>query len=67
VAEKASDVPVTYTNSSGDLFVPNTQTLTVSGVPSGQCDGIIKNGDKAEFTGTFLVSPKQTITGTPAG
>jgi len=67
VAEKASDVPVTYTNSSGDLFIPNTQTLTVSGVASGGCDSLIHNGDKAEFTGTFLVSPKQAIVGTPAG
>jgi hypothetical protein len=62
-----TDKPVTYTNSSGILAVPNTPTLTVSGVPSGDCAGIIKNGDTAEFAGNFAVSPKQTITGTPAG
>ncbi|HTU75017.1 MAG TPA: hypothetical protein VMG38_15995 [Trebonia sp.] len=65
VTESASDLPVTYTNSSGDLFVPNTTTLTVSGVNG--CDGIINDNDVAEFTGTFAVSPTQTITGTPAG
>lgn len=67
VAEKTTDVPVTYTNSSGDLFVPNTKTLAVSGVASGGCDNLIHNGDVAEFTGTFAVSPKQTITGSPTG
>jgi hypothetical protein len=63
--ESASDVPVTYTNSSGDLQVFNTKTLKVSGVSG--CDGIINNNDVAEFAGTFAVSPKQTITGSPTG
>jgi hypothetical protein len=63
--ESSSDVPVTYTNSTGDLFVPNTKTLKVSAVSG--CDSIIKNNDVAEFTGTFAVSPKQTITGSPTG
>jgi hypothetical protein len=65
VGDAASSTWVTYTNSNGDLFVPNTTTLTVSNVSG--CSGIINNGDTAEFTGTFAVSPAQTITGTPAG
>ncbi len=65
VPESASDVPVTYTNSTGDLFVPNTKTLKVTSVTG--CDSIIKINDVAEFTGTFAVSPKQTITGSPTG
>jgi hypothetical protein len=60
----ASDLPVTYNNSTGELFVPSTPTLKVTSVTG--CEGIIKVGDAAEFTGTFLISPKQTITGSPA-
>jgi hypothetical protein len=65
VGDPASNTWVTYTNGSDQLFVPNTATLTVSNVSG--CSGIINNNDSAEFSGTLVVSPGQTITGTPAG
>jgi hypothetical protein len=63
--ESASDVPLTYTSSTGRVFLPNTETLTVSGVRG--CDSLIGDGDVAEFTGTVSVRPEQAIAGTPAG
>jgi hypothetical protein len=54
-------VSVTYTNSTGALKVlttgGNLHIYSVSG-----CFGLIHSGDPATFSGTYAVSPKQTIT-----
>ena len=54
-------VKVTYTNSTGKLKVlasgGNLHVYNVSG-----CAGQINNKDATTFTGTYTVSPKQTIT-----
>ncbi len=54
-------VAVTYTNSTGVLQVLSTggnlHIFKVSG-----CLGLIASGDPASFSGSFTVSPKQTIT-----
>jgi hypothetical protein len=63
--ESTSDLPLTYSNSTGRVFLPNTETLTVSGVRG--CDTLIADGDVVEFTGTVSVRPEQAIAGTPAG
>jgi hypothetical protein len=52
----------TYTNSTGKLKVlatgGNLHVYDVSG-----CAGLIADGNATEFTATYTVSPKQTITG----
>jgi hypothetical protein len=51
----------TYTNSSGALKVLTTGgNLHIYGVSG--CAGLIKSGDGSTFSGTYTVSPKQTIT-----
>lgn len=54
-------VKVTYTNSTGKLKVAagggNLHVYNVSG-----CANLINSGDATQFTGTYTVSPKQTIT-----
>ncbi len=54
-------VAVTYTNSTGVLKVlptgGNLHVFRVSG-----CAGLIASGDPASFSGSYTVSPKQTIT-----
>ena len=54
-------VSATYTNSTGVLKTlttgGNLHTYSVSG-----CFGLIHSGDSATFSGTYAVSPKQTIT-----
>ena len=54
-------VAVTYTNSTGVLQVlttgGNLHIFRVSG-----CMGLIASGDPASFSGSYTVSPKQTIT-----
>jgi hypothetical protein len=54
-------VAVTYTNSSGALAVlasgGNLHIYSVSG-----CFGLIHSGDGSSFSGTYTVSPTQTIT-----
>jgi len=55
-------VKVTYTNSSGKLKVLTTGgNLHVFNVSSG-CRGLINTGDPTVFSGTYTISPKQTIT-----
>ena len=55
-------VKVTYTNSSGKLKVLTTGgNLHVFNVSSG-CGGLINTGDPTVFSGTYTISPKQTIT-----
>jgi hypothetical protein len=55
-------VKVTYTNSSGKLKVLTTGgNLHVFNVTTG-CGGLINNGDPTVFSGTYTVTPKQTIT-----
>lgn len=61
----SSSTWVTYTNSTGVLSIPNTSTLTVASVTG--CGGAVSVGNTGKFTGSFSVSPTQTITGTPAG
>ena len=54
-------VSATYTNSTGALKVlttgGNLHIYNVSG-----CAGLIRSGDATTFSGTYAVSPKQTIT-----
>jgi hypothetical protein len=56
------EVKATYTNSTGKLKVlatgGNLHVYDVSG-----CSGLINDNDATEFTATYTVSPKQTITG----
>jgi hypothetical protein len=54
-------VDVTYTNSTGALKVLTTGgNLHIYGVSG--CAGLIKAGDATTFSGSYTVSPKQTIT-----
>jgi hypothetical protein len=54
-------VKITYTNSTGKLKVlPTGGNLHVYNVKG--CAGLINSGDASTFTGTYTVSPKQTIT-----
>jgi hypothetical protein len=54
-------VKVTYTNSTGKLQVlPTGGNLHVYNVVG--CAGLINSNDASTFTGTYAVSPKQTIT-----
>lgn len=54
-------VDVTYTNSTGVLKVLTTGgNLHIYGVSG--CAGLIKSGDASTFSGSYTVSPKQTIT-----
>ena len=56
-------VKVTYTNSSGVLKVlPTGGTLHVFNVVG--CAGLINTGDATQFSGSYTVSPKQTIKAT---
>ncbi len=55
-------VDVTYTNSTAALKVLTTGgNLHIYGVSG--CAGLIKSGDATTFSGSYTVSPKQTITG----
>lgn len=56
-------VDVTYTNGTGVLRVLPNNTLTVSNVSL--CFGLMRNGDRARFDGSYVVSPRQTITMQP--
>jgi hypothetical protein len=60
-AKDNGTVKVTYSNKTHDLTVlaagGNLHVYNVSG-----CAGLINSGDGSSFTGTYLVSPKQTIT-----
>ena len=61
-ATSTGKVKVTYTNSSGKLKVLTTGgNLHVWNVSSG-CAGLINSGDPTTFSGTYTVTPKQTIT-----
>jgi hypothetical protein len=54
-------VKITYTNSTGKLKVlPTGGNLHVYNVVG--CAGLINSNDASTFTGTYTVSPKQTIT-----
>ena len=54
-------VKVTYTNSTHKLKVLATGgTLHVFNVNG--CAGLINSGDATQFTGTYTVTPAQTIT-----
>ena len=54
-------VKVTYTNSTGKLKVlPTGGNLHVCNVSG--CAGLINSGDATQFSGTYTVTPKQTIT-----
>jgi hypothetical protein len=56
-------VKVTYTNSSGVLKTSLTGgTLHIWNVSG--CAGLIKTGDASQFSGSYTVSPKQTIKAT---
>jgi hypothetical protein len=61
-ASKSGTVAATYTNSSGKLATKtsggNLHVWDVSG-----CAGLIKSGDATTFSGSYAISPKQTITG----
>ena len=60
-AGSAGKVKVTYTNSTHKLKVlPGGGTLHVFNVNG--CAGLINNGDATQFTGTYTVTPAQTIT-----
>jgi hypothetical protein len=60
-ATSKGKVKVTYTDSTGKLKVlttgGNLHVFNVSG-----CSGLINTGDATQFSGTYTVSPKQTIT-----
>jgi hypothetical protein len=56
------EVKVTYTNSTGKLKVLTTGgNLTIYNVSG--CLGLINSGDPTTFSGTYTITPKQTITG----
>jgi hypothetical protein len=59
-ATSKGKVKVTYTNGTGKLKVlptgGNLHVFNVSG-----CAGLINSGDATQFSGTYTVSPKQTI------
>ena len=59
-ATSAGKVTGTYTNSTGILKVSGGN-LHVWNVSSG-CLGLINTGDATTFTGSYTISPKQTIT-----
>jgi hypothetical protein len=62
-ATTAGKVKATYTNSSGVLKVlPSGGTLHVFNVSG--CAGLINSGDATQFSGSYTVSPKQTISPT---
>lgn len=62
-ATTGGTVKVTYTNSSGVLQVsPTGGTLHIWNVSG--CSGLINSGDASQFTGSYTVSPKQTISNT---
>ena len=60
-ATSKGKVKVTYTNSTGKLKVltsgGNLHVWNVAG-----CAGLINSGDATQFSGTYTVTPKQTIT-----
>ena len=60
-AGSTGKVKVTYTNSTGKLAVQakggNLHVFNVNG-----CAGLIASGDATQFSGTYTVSPAQTIT-----
>jgi hypothetical protein len=60
-ATSTGSVKVTYTNSTGKLAVQaaggNLHVYNVVG-----CSGLINTGDPTQFTGSYTVTPKQTIT-----
>lgn len=59
-ATSKGKVKVTYTNSTGKLKVLTTGgTLHVWNVAG--CAGLINTGDPTQFSGSYTVSPKQTI------
>jgi hypothetical protein len=61
-ATSTGKVKVTYTNSTGKLTVLTTGgNLHVFNVSSG-CAGLINTGDPTVFSGSYTVTPKQTIT-----
>jgi hypothetical protein len=61
-ATSTGKVKVTYTNSTGKLAVQTTGgNLHTWNVSSG-CAGLINSGDPAVFSGSYTVTPKQTIT-----
>jgi hypothetical protein len=61
-ATSTGKVKVTYTNSTGKLAVLTTGgNLHTWNVTSG-CAGLINSGDPAVFSGSYTVTPKQTIT-----
>lgn len=53
----------TYTNSTGvlDIQADATPALTISGV-TGNCAGLLNNGDKAKYTAKYKVTPVITVT-----
>ncbi len=60
-ATTPGSVKVTYTNSTGVLKVSGG-TLDIFNVSG--CSGLIKTNDESTFTGSYTVSPKQTIKAT---
>jgi hypothetical protein len=56
-------VDATYTNGTGILRVLPNNTLTVSNVVG--CFGLMRNGDRVRFDGSYTVNPRQTITMQP--
>jgi hypothetical protein len=60
-ASSTGTVKVTYTNSTGKLTTltsgGNLHVFNVKG-----CAGLINSGDATTFSGSYAVSPKQTIT-----
>jgi hypothetical protein len=61
-ATSTGKVKVTYTNSTGKLAVLTSGgNLHTWNVTSG-CAGLINSGDPAVFSGSYTVTPKQTIT-----
>jgi hypothetical protein len=59
-ATSKGKVKVTYTNSTGKLKVlPTGGTLHVFNVSG--CAGLINSGDATQFSGSYTVTPKQTI------
>lgn len=61
-ATTGGSVNVSYTNSSGSLKVLSGGTLHIWNVSG--CAALINSGDPSTFSGTYAVSPKQTISKT---
>lgn len=59
-ASTPATVNVTYTNSTGALKVVSGGTLHVWNVSG--CAALINSGDPTQFSGSYTVSPKQTVT-----